>query len=522
MFNSSSKLLIIGLMTVGLGACSKYEFSQVPGNSSQFVDEPITMPGYDLTELSAKTLSLNGSPTMSYNQVNNTRNRTTINFQALDGSGDFINDLTSGKVVLTENGLPISNFTLSSNAQQVKPTTDIVFLIDVTCSMSPTINSAKSAVINFINSSRANGYHTRMCLSTFGDYTVQKCSRFYDNDPANPATETQVSELISAVTRLSAGCGAADPGGSDLAENPLRAIMDAESAPYAQGSQRFGILVTDASFLYAPGKPGSLGASAPVYADTLASIGRSGLNLFVAAPTAPGYNEMFGTQASLVAASNGEYFPYADVVAGRTTMATILNRIILRVQTTYTIEYTVDEIPGLDSSLPLSERTIQIRPSPTAPNGTVIRTIGVDSSMPNGAQPLVKKFKVSDRMISAGSWVVKINGVTVPGGYTITNGELEFALPPVSGAKIEIAYAYANLKDAVQVEPIIIDGREDKSNITIFLNGIKATNADLRFEKTLDGNWLVTLNDSVFANADPFLIRSKSGLRVRVFRTRPL
>lgn len=517
----TSKLLIIGVMTVGLAACSNYNFAQTPMVDSQYIDEPISIPGFELTELNAKSFGYM-TPAVSHNQVNNSQNKTTINFQVVNGSGDSINDLRSSDLTVIENGINVPGFSLSNNARQVKTTTDIVFMIDVTCSMGPSINSAKSAVINFIRNSRANGYHTRMCLSTFGDYTVRKCDRFYDNDPEKPSTETEVTELISEVTRLAAGCGAEDPGGRDLAENPLRAIMDAETAPYAQGSQRFGILLTDAAFLYAPGNAGALGAAAPVYADTLASLQRSKLNMFVAAPNLAGYSLTFNGQPSLVQASNGEFFPYPDLVAGRTTFTTILNRIIQRVQTTYTIEYTSDEIPGLDPSLPLTNRTIEIRPGNSTAPGTVVRIIGTDSSMPNGQQPLLKKFKVTDRAIAPGSVVVKINGTLVTAGYQLVNGEIIFNLAPVNGAKIDISYSYARLKDGVSVEPIVFDGREDLSYISVFLNGTKVDGASVKIEKNLEGNWLLTLNDSVFSDADVFGIRAKGFLRVRVFRTTPL
>lgn len=521
MFERAFKLHVIGMMSLAVAACNGTNFTPGGDPSSQFVDEPISMPGFDLTELSAKTLGFNNAPMTSHNQINNTRNQTIINFQAIGANGEFINTLNPSEVILTENGVEIPNFQLSNNARQVKPTTDIVFLVDITCSMSPTINSAKSAVINFIRNSRANGYHTRMCLSTFGDYTVQKCNKFYDNDPSKASTMTQVNELISEVTRLSAGCGSQDPGGQDLPENPLRAIIDAEAAPYAPGSQRFGILLTDADFLYAPGNPGSLGAAAPVYADALASLARSQLNLFVAAPSTPGYDRSFGAMPGIVPASNGEFFPYQDLISGKTNFAAILNRITLRIQTTYTIQYVVDEIPGLDATLPLSSRNIQVRYRNTS-TGSTIRMIGVESTMPNGQQALLKKFKISDRPILPGAVVVKVNGVQVMTGYTISGNELTFNVAPVTGAKIDIYYLYQKLKDAVSVEPVTIDGHEDMNNISIFLNGVKATSADLKFERNLDGNWTVTLNDGVFSEDDRFQIRAKGLLRVRVFRSIPL
>lgn len=520
MFERVFKLTVMLMAVTSLGACNKMEFSSLAEPERQYIDEPLYVPGFELTELSAKTLGLNGQPSVGYSQVNNSENRTSINFQVIDGSGDFINDLNSSEVIVTENGVEIPNFRFTDNANQIKPITDIVFLVDITCSMTPTINSAKSAVIDFIRNSRAAGYHTRMCLSTFGDYTVQRCSRFYDNDPSKASTMTQVNELINEVTRLSAGCGAQDPGGRDLPENPLQAIMDAESAPYAQGSQRFGILLTDADFLHT-GSPGALGANAPSYTATLASLSRSQLNLFVAAPDRAGYSLPFQGNPSLAQASSGEYFNYPDLVAGRITFANILSRITLRIQTTYTIEYMAEKVPGLDPSLPMARRNIEVRLR-NPQTGETLRLVGTSSSMPNGQQALNRRFKVSDLPIKPGSISVRINGVLIASGFTIVGNEIDFPIPPVSSAKVEISFEYARLKDSVKIEPIVVDGREDMNSISIFLNNIKASGKDLKFERSLDGNWLVTLNESVFADEDPFEIRLKSGLRVRVFRSKAI
>lgn len=516
------KLGVKGLsvvMFLGLAACAKYDFAPVEAEGQKLVDEPgepVVVNPPELVQIQSAQMKL-GASAASFNQDSLDSNRTTVTFQAVNANGEYLNNLTSSQVTLRENGVNVPAFSMTSNPQSSRRTVDIAFLIDVTCSMNPTIASAKTRVINFINSSRAAGYHTRMCLSTFGDYTVRKCDRFYDNDPSKPDTQAQVDELISEVNGLSAGCGAADPGGRDLDENPMQAVMDVESAPWAQGSQRFGILLTDAGFLYGPQNPGALGSNAPVYTNVLASLARSQINLFAATPSRAGYERNFGTNQGIIPASNGEHFPYADLVNGTVNLNTILNRIMLRVQTTYALEYVSDDVAGLNPALPLNQRTFTV--SLVGGTTETVRVTGSTSTLPTGRAEYKKKWKLSDKDIDMSSLIVSVNGSRVNSGFSIVNGEIVFAQAPARGAKIEVTFAYASLIDSLQTSPVVLNAKEDLNKIAVFLNGVKVNGTYVRFEKNLEGQWMMLLNASALTENDPFDIRKNGGvLEVKVFR----
>lgn len=507
------------VLFLGLAACAKYDFAPVEAEGNKLTDEPgepvVVIPP-ELVQIQAAQMKL-GSSQASFTQDSLDTNRTTVTFQAVNANGEYLNNLRSNEIVLKENGVTVPSFNMTSNPQESRRTVDIAFLIDVTCSMNPTIASAKTRVISFINASRAAGYHTRMCLSTFGDYTVRKCDRFYDNDPSKPETQAQVDELISEINGLAAGCGAADPGGRDLDENPLQAVMDVEHAPWAQGAQRFGILLTDAGFLYGPQNPGSLGSNAPVYANVLASLARSQVNLFAATPSRAGYERSFSGMAGIIPASNGEHFPYMDLVNGNITLNTILNRIMLRVQTTYALEYVADDVPGLNPTLPLNQRTFTV----TLVNGTTetVRITGSTSNLPTGRAEYKKKWKLSDKDIDLSSLVVKINGSRVTSGFSIVNGELVFTNAPARGARIEVSFAYASLIDSLQTSPVVLGADEDLNKIAVFLNARKVTGTYVRFEKNLEGQWMLLLNPAALTENDPFGIRANGGiLDIKVYR----
>lgn len=516
MGNGLKYVFVLGLTgaMVTLSACAKYDFAPIEMEGAKLSDEPVRHEDQELVEINSTQMKL-ASSMANFEQNQLDSNKTVVSFQVINSQGEYLNDLTSTSVTLSENGQPVPNFVMKSNPQESRRTVDIAFLIDVTCSMNPTIASAKTRVIDFIRSSRDAGYHTRMCLSTFGDYTVRPCNRFYDNDPSKPETVAQVNELISEVNALQAGCGAADPGGRDLDENPLQAVLDAEHAPWAQGSQRFGILLTDAGFLYGPGNPGALGTSAPVYANVLSSLQRSQMNLFAAVPSRPGYERNFGSLPGIIPASNGEYFPYLDLVNGRTNLNTILNRILLRVQTTYALEYVADDVAGLNPTLPLNQRSIQVS---LVRGSETVRMVATTSNLPNGRAEYKKSFKLSDKEILPSSLKVKVNGLNVTAGYRLNAGSLVFDTAPVRGAKIEVEYAYASLADSLQTQPVVLPATEDLNNIAVFLNDVKATGSQIRFQKDLEGRWLLLLNTDAVFNADPFKIRENGGLTVKVYR----
>ena len=441
-------------------------------------------------------------------------NQTAISFQVRKPDGSLAQTLNASDLLLIESLIPVNKFTLTKNSMETKEVVDIAFVVDVTGSMSATIESAKIRLINFVRRSREAGYHTRMCLVTFGDYTVRRCDKFYDNNPADPSTNSQVDELISEITKLKALKGSSDPGGSDLNENPMRALIDTASAPWATNNQRFAILITDDGFLYSPGNAGAVGALAPRYAEVKAALASSKVKVFAATPSLAGYNRNFGSELGIVALSQGEWFNFADLISGAITLDTILNRILTNVNTTFTISYVADKIPGLNPSLSLALREFQL--NLVNPLLGTIQGLNFQSNLPNGRADYKSEFGLSNKKIKKDSLKVIVNGLTVSKGFKLTSdGKIKFDQAPLAGSVIKVSYIYEKIKDAITLKPILL-GQIDPASVVVLLNGIKAKAKDFTVEKTIEGRYVVNLQDSALDDADPYKIFANNGLHFEV------
>lgn len=439
-------------------------------------------------------------------------NVTAISFQVRKPDGSLLNSIQGSDLVLLEELVPVNSFNLSKNTMESKEVVDIAFIVDVTGSMSATIESAKIRLINFVNRSREAGYHTRMCLVTFGDYTVRRCDKFYDNNPSDAATKTQVAELISEITKLQALKGAQDPGGKDKNENPMRALIDTATAPWATNNQRFAILITDDGFLYSPGNSGAVGSLAPKYTEVKAALASSKVKVFAATPSLAGYDKNFGSEKGIVSLSQGEWFNFADLISGKITLDTILNRILTNVNTTFTVTYVADQIPGLDPTLALELRSFQLQLKNPA-LGT-IQNLSFNSNLPSGRADYKKEFVLSDKKIKKDSLKVKVNGLTVTNGFLLSkDGKLQFDFAPLAGSVIQVSYVYEKLKDAISLQPIVIN-QSDITAIAVYLNGLKAKTTDYSVEKTIEGLYVVSLQDSALAENDPYQIFANNGLHI--------
>ncbi len=507
MGNINFKKIILGFSLVIFAACNKTSFQLVDQESQKFMSGDFFENVFKMDNSVA-----------SFDQPQLENNETQAAFQVTLPDGTNLADLKSTDFSIVENGQPISDFKLESNSTTTKQTVDIIFAVDVTGSMSPTIESAKTRLISFVHKSRLNGTHSRMCLITFGDRTVKNCDRFYDNNPDDPATIDQANELISEISKLKALTGSSDPGGSDLNENPMRALIDASKAPWNENSQRFVILITDDGFLYSPGNSGNVGALAPKYKEVTDAIEKSQMKVFAATPSLAGYNKPFKNDPGVVQLSQGEWFNFKDLISGKINLDTILNRILNRVQTTYLLKYTLDENSGLDSTLPLKKRKIEI----LLQNGirANLSLLSIQSNLPDGRKPYQKKFKLSDKNIKKETILVKVDGVVVSSGIQLTaDNEIEFEKAPKAKSKISITFSYSELKDSLQLTPIIIKQTDvDAASVEVFLNGIKASEKDVELKQTLEGYLSVQLANSALTENDPYSIRLNNGLTVKVKR----
>lgn len=504
MFKRNLIKALIGIQSALVLSCGKTQFAVATDTESLATDA-----------LYQATFKASTSEAQ-FTQPNSQENKTSIAFQVQGPTGDLIEQLSKLNLKVTENGVPLPDFTLNKNSVSFKKTVDILFAVDVTGSMAPTIESAKKRLVDFIKNTRQQGYHTRMCLSTFGDYTVQKCTRFYDNDPKDPTTQTQVDELISEISKLKALKGSEDPGGKDLDENPMRAVIDAALAPWGNDSQRFMILVTDAGFLYSPGNAGAVGPIAPIYSDVLAAIQNSKMKIFAVTPSKAGYNQNFSGSPSIVKASEGEWFRYSDLVNGVITLNTVLNSILSQVNTTFYVDYTVtSQTPGLDPSLPLSQRHITIELLNLSIG--VLKGQIVTSNLPDGRVPDQKKFAVSPKKLHPQKTKVYVDGVLKTKGYKfVEGGSVEFDQAQPAGAVIKVLYEYESLKDTINFKPILFNVPFDQvSRLKVYVNGMLASAAHYDLVVIDQNTASIIFNDAVFLK-DPYGIESKRSLDVIV------
>lgn len=454
---------------------------------------------------------------VQFTQPNLAENKTTLSFQAKDGLGAFIETLLKSQLVLKENGQVITDFNLSKNSVVKTTPADIIFTVDVTGSMEPTIEAAKARLVNFVRDTRAKGYHTRMCLSTFGDYTVSKCTRFYNNDPKDPSTETEMNELISEITKLKALKGPQDPGGRDFDENPMRAIIDNSLAPWSSEAQHFVILVTDAAFLYSPGNSGDVGLLAPVFTDVLAAITQAKMKIFAVTPSKSGYEKNFNsTTKGIVEHSGGQWYKFSDLMSGQITLTTVLNNIISSIDTTYVVDYTLTSGGKLDPSKPLSQRNITLELISSVLGNVMGLT--VNSNLPNGRVPDPKRFVISDRKVNPDKIAVFVNDVQQIGNYVLINQkEIEFEDAQKANSKIKVRYEYESIKDSIRLTPIYVSVGADKIPLLKFeINGIYVDPKYYTVVPIELNLASIIINDNVFDKDDPFKINATGVLDISI------
>jgi hypothetical protein len=515
---SSLGLLLFGLSSLLL-SCSPVQFQDISGLSdSQLL---VSQPRHELVmEKSFSPLK----PEAIFQQEDLERNVTTVQFQVLDPQGRVITDFDpKSDLELREDGQLISDFDAKSESQVNQQVADIIFAVDVTGSMTPTIESAKRSLINFIRDTRGKGYKTRMCTMTFGDYTVKHCQRFYLNDPAKPESEIEVELLIKEIQELKAlkGIGL-DPGGSDLNENPMRALIDAAKSPWGQGHSRFVILVTDDGFLYSPGNEGSVGSLAPRMSEVHQAIEQSGMKVFAVTPDLPGYNRPFRvrennrwvTYDSIVTKSQGEFFLFSDWVSGRINLDTVLNRILRNILTTYHVSFVVDDYEELKPNLPLSQRRIQLK---SRKSGYEIRVGSIQSNLPEGRKEYQREWVLSDHEIDPERLEVWLNGQKVQQGFKLLWNRLVWDRPPRSKSEIRVRYQHKELARDMVLEEWELPVPLRANELVLELNGERCDERCASVRYSGEGRVLVSLYPHVL-HEEQYKLSTNRELRLRVYR----
>lgn len=443
-------------------------------------------------------------------------NETTVLVQ-VEKTGTAVKNLKKEDFVLTENGKEVKNFQFSIEDTKAEQVVDIAFVVDVTGSMTPFIEAAKVRLSEFIKTTRKKGYHTRMCLSTFGDYTVQKCEKFYDNDPKDQ-TGAQTNELISELTKLRALKGDLDPGGKDVPENSMRALMDAAAAPWRADAQKFVILVTDADFLYSPDKLGSIeatrGVPPPTMAEVHASLEASQVAVMAVTPSGPGYTSNFQNLSSIVEKSGGEHFLFKSVIQKPARLDEILNRIISRVNGTYKLTYNAEEFDENHSTLPLDQRQVSVKLRDE--KSGIVKDQKVTAQHPNGRPQYKTSFKLADKDVDPQDAEVTVNGKTVAATeYKISGSTLTFNKPPASEAKVKATFYYMDMYANLRLQPVSLNEKMQENNLKITLNGIEVRKQDVQIARDMSKNVSVTLLPTV-ATDNYYKILESNGIALKV------
>lgn len=455
----------------------------------------------------------------SANQARYDENHISMLF-TVNKDGGSVNELAERDFRLTENGVPITNFKLASQTQREDQIAEIAFAVDITGSMGPFINSAKRVLTDFIYSSRKKGYHVRMCLSTFGDRVVSPCRQFYDN-----GNGSDVRQFIDELTRISIHRGQAEyPGELDWEENPMRALVETASAPWANGSKRFVILVTDADF-YSPEKPSKhfdahqrrADTAAPTLPQTRQAIRDAQMEIFAVTPPAPGYNTALGNIPGITQTDDGsfdgEWFEFEKVIRRQITLDSILERILHRINTTYQVNYVVEKNPGLNPTLPLTKRQLQI----TTPSGQVSAQPPT-SSVPAGREAYKQEWTVAEAPIKVES-VFRDGKIVDPSEYEVAGGKVRFKRTPAPGAQHRIVYSFEEMQRNLGLEPMLLPGDANSNNTKVYLNGKETRPGDVTFSRTIEGKVSLNLNPAtVLGPQDSYDIVRNRGLKIRVVK----
>ncbi|HLP17975.1 MAG TPA: VWA domain-containing protein [Bacteroidota bacterium] len=143
----------------------------------------------------------------------------------------YIYTLEPDNIFLYENTQRITNFTLGKDTTGGQGAVDIVFVFDVTGSMSGSINGVKNNIIEFTDSLTRRGVDVRLGMVTFLD-AVESVFDF----TTDPQTfQTRVSQQYA-------------HGGGDMPENSLDALYRATEFQFRSTARKIFIWITDANY----------------------------------------------------------------------------------------------------------------------------------------------------------------------------------------------------------------------------------------------------------------------------------
>jgi photosystem II stability/assembly factor-like uncharacterized protein/Mg-chelatase subunit ChlD len=142
-----------------------------------------------------------------------------------------VKGLTAGNFTLHEDGVVQPDLNVQEISTSTTTLVDIVFVFDITSSMSEEINALKERTLKFADTLAASGVDYRLALVTFGDEVI---------DVNDFTADAKVFK--SWIDKLSAY------GGGDTKENSLEGLARATTLSFRTLSQKMTILITDADY----------------------------------------------------------------------------------------------------------------------------------------------------------------------------------------------------------------------------------------------------------------------------------
>jgi len=148
-----------------------------------------------------------------------------------ENTGQLLYDLHKNNVFVFDNGERVTDFSLGKDTTGGTNNTDIIFVLDVTGSMTNEIEAVRDNIIEFTDSLSYQGINFRLGMVTFLD-VIEKIYDFTDD----------VQQFQTDVASQYAH------GGGDRAENSLDALVMATQFDFRENSNRIVIWITDADF----------------------------------------------------------------------------------------------------------------------------------------------------------------------------------------------------------------------------------------------------------------------------------
>jgi len=256
--NSSNSITASALILNGQGIFDGWESNKsvdIPANQSVY--QPVTMSAMEVYEemyvptkltlfqsgkvldelprniyIPASPFTSTGLDVTIDSVVTALNQKTQIYFNAkIEETGQLIYDLQQPNIFVYENDTRIYDVEVDKDSLSATNQADIVFILDVTGSMSNEIADVKNNIVEFADLLKKNGVDYRLGMVTFLDFVENKYN--FTNNVATFKSYVEVQDAH---------------GGDDEPENSLQALMDGCTLNFRPSANRIFIWITDATY----------------------------------------------------------------------------------------------------------------------------------------------------------------------------------------------------------------------------------------------------------------------------------